>query len=126
MAPAWPLCAAAGAAGPDVHLAAGVGDFQRSEDGLAVLFGGEVVVEGSAVDFDFAGAGGDADAGDGGLAPADAPDVGRLELGAGGSVAGAGAGVGVVAGGSAGAAAGIAGVSAAIFRWLASGVFVRS
>ena len=72
--------AAAVAAGPDVHLAAGVGHFQGAEDGFAVFFGGEIIVEGAAVDFDLAGARRDADAGDGGLAAADAPDVGRFGL----------------------------------------------
>ena len=36
----------------DVHLPRDVGDFQRAEDRLAIALGGEVVVEGSAVDFD--------------------------------------------------------------------------
>ena len=70
--------AAAVAAGPDVHFAAGVGHFEGAENGFAVFFGGEIIVEGSAVDLDFSGAGRDANAGDGGLAATDAPGVGRL------------------------------------------------
>lgn len=73
--------AAAVAAGPDIHFAAGVGDFEGTEDGFSIAFGGEEFVEGSAVDFDFSAAGSDADASDCGLAAADAPGVGARPFG---------------------------------------------
>src|SRR5689334_16436578 len=62
----------------DVHLAAGVRHLQRAEDRLAVALAREVFVERAAVDLNAAGPGRHADARDGGLPPADAPDVAGL------------------------------------------------
>src|SRR5581483_6594818 len=53
---------------PDVHLAGHGGDFERMVDDHAQGLGGEIIFERQAVDDDLAGAGGEADAGDGGLA----------------------------------------------------------
>ena len=89
-----PRRAAAVGGDEDVHLAAGVGDFEGSEDRLAVALAGEVFVEGPAVNLDAAGTCGDPDAGDGALAAADAPDVrglgARAGVGGGGGFGGGG------------------------------------
>ena len=64
----------------DIHLAAGAGDFQRTEDRFAITLEGEVVIEFATIDFDFARTMSNANAGHGCLATTRAPDESLLDL----------------------------------------------